>query len=158
MEKNSRVLKEEERQQGFEARRREEALRRLEQLTKAFDLKEDILKQFKEGAISYCFPVSVDGRKPVGMIGVKCFDPRWREEIEKFERRYNALVYLALANKSPYGEMLSMLYVSSHEKEWEYEGVTRDYIAAYVYNFDMEEGEFGDIFLTSNNGALIRKA
>ena len=49
-------------------------------------------------------------------------------------------------------------YVSSHEETWEWERPTADYATAYVYNFDMKDGEFGDIFLTSNNGALIRKA
>ena len=158
MEKTSRMTVEEERRQGFEARRKEEALRRLEQLTKAFELNGEILNQLKEGAISYCFPVSVDGMELVGMIGVKCFDQKWREEIEKFEREYDTFVYIALANKTPCGEMLSMLYVSSHEETWEWERPTADYATAYVYNFDMKDGEFGDIFLTSNNGALIRKA
>lgn len=157
MEKMGRMTAEDKMLMDFERRRMKEALRRLEKLMEDFDLNRDILNQFKKGALSYCFPIPVDGM-PLYTGVVKCFDRKWREEIEKFELKRNALVYLALVNITPYGEMLSMLYVSSHEEEWEYEGPTEDCVAAYVYNFDMGEGEFGDIFLTSNEGVLIRKA
>lgn len=157
MEKIGRMTAEDKMLLDFERRRMKEAQRRLEKLTEDFDLNGDILNQFKEGSVSYCFPISVDGM-PFYINVVRCFDQKWREEIEKFELKRDALVYLALVNITPYGEMLSMLYVSSHEEEWEYEGPTEDYVAAYVHNFDMGEGEFGDIFLTSNEGVLIRKA
>lgn len=157
MEKMGRMTAEDNMLMDFERRRMKEALRRLEKLTEDFDLNRDIFNQFKEGSISYCFPIPVDGM-PFYISSVKCFDQKWRKEIEKFELKRDALVYLALVNWSPYGEMLSMLYVSSYEQDWEYEGPTENYVAAYVYNFDMGEGELGDIFLASDNGALIRTA
>lgn len=156
MEKNSKMKTNEKSLSDFSARQQEEALLRLERLTAKFDLKEDILKQFKKGVISYCYMISIEHVGSGGIVDTKCLDPKWRDTIEKFENTHNALVYLALVNKSPYGEMLSMLYVSQYEEEWEWGRGSSNYIAAYVYNFDIGEGEFGEICLTSMDGALIR--
>lgn len=173
MEKMGRMTAEDNMLMDFERRRMKEALRRLEKLTEDFDLDGDILNRFKEGTLSYCFLIPLDGTlsdcfsipadgMPFYVVGANCINQEWREKIEKFERRYNVLVYLALADKTPRGVVFfSMLYVSSCEEDWEYEGPMEamgDCVAAYVYNSDMGEGEFGDIFLTSNRGALIRKA
>ena len=59
-----------------------------------------------------------------------------------------------------FGKMLSLLFVSEdhNEEDWSIERPQKDFVQAYVYNLDEEFGEIGDIFLTSDNGALIRKA
>ena len=56
------------------------------------------------------------------------------------------------------GEMISMLYVSAdeNEEEWEWERPTQKCISAYVHNFDGDYGEYGEVVVTSMNGALIR--
>lgn len=154
MEKNSNVAINEKSLSDFSARQQEEAVRRLEQLTETFDLKKDILKRFQDGAVACCYETCQED----GCAAVKDFNPDWKLEKEMFECMYDTLVYLVLVSKTAYGEMLSMLYVSSYEEDWEYERLTEDYIAAYVYNLDTKFGELGDVFLTSKDGVLIRWA
>lgn len=154
MEKNSNAAINEKALSDFSARQRKEAVRRLEQLTETFDLKKDFLNRFQDGVVAYCYRTCQED----GFAAPKDFKLDWRLEKESFEYLYDTLVYLVLVNKTAYGEMLSMLYVSSYEEDWEYERLTEDYITAYVYNLDTEFGELGDVFLTSKDGVLIRWA
>lgn len=153
MEKNSTITTNEKSLSDFSARQRKEAVRRLEQLTETFALKKDILNRFQDGVVAYCLEICPEE----GFAAPKNFDLKWRLEKQGFEYVYDTLVYLVLVNKTVYGEMLSMLYVSSNEEDWEWERLTEDYITAYVYNLDTEFGEFGDIFLTSKDGMPIRR-
>lgn len=69
---------------------------------------------------------------------------------------HNAFVYHAMEIKTRFGKMFSLLYVSADKNDWPAERPRTNYIASYVYNFHEGIGEVGDIFLTSDNGALIR--
>lgn len=53
--------------------------------------------------------------------------------------------------------MIALLFVSDDKENWEHERFEDNYISAYVYNIDHSEcSELGDIFLTSDGGALVR--
>jgi len=76
--------------------------------------------------------------------------------IEKFEKEYNAIVYLIAPD--PFVKSLSLLYVSSHPEEWEDNRPScYDDEMAYVYNLACEdESEFGYVFLKNMEGKLRR--
>jgi len=38
---------------------------------------------------------------------------------KEFEKKHNAIVYKAILNNTEIGDMLSLLYVSSHTEEWQ---------------------------------------
>ncbi|MEY8523896.1 hypothetical protein AALA90_12880 [Lachnospiraceae bacterium 38-10] len=154
MEKSSKITTNEKSLSDLSARQQKEAVLRLEQLTEIFGLKKDFLNWFQDGVVAYCYKTCQED----GFAAPKDFNLDWRLEKESFEYVYDTLVYLVLVNKTVCGEMLSMLYVSSNEEDWECARLTEDYITAYVYNLDMEFGEFGDIFLTSKDGVPIRWA
>lgn len=52
---------------------------------------------------------------------------------------------------------LILLIVSKYVDDWEYERLEGNRIMAYVHNFDApDQSEFGDVFLSSLHGALVR--
>lgn len=154
MEINSKVITDEKSLSDFSAGQREEAVRRLEQLTQTFDLKKDFLDRFQDGAVAYCYKTCQED----GFAAPKELKLEWRVGVTWFECVYDTLVYLVLVNKTVCGEMISMLYVSSNEEDWECERLTGDCITAYVHNVGTNYGEFGDIYLTSKDGVPIRWA
>lgn len=93
-------------------------------------------------------------------------DPEWDSIVKKVEEENNILVYHITHENTEFGEMLTMLYVSSHEEEWEmdfedlcdtYEG--SHYVYAYVYNLtDPQLSEFGRVGIKEAGGGLIRTA
>ena len=67
--------------------------------------------------------------------------------------------YHAIESITPFGLMLSLLYVSSHEDQWEIEKEQNDIILSYTINFTYpKHSEFGDIVVWKQgvDGALIR--
>lgn len=84
-----------------------------------------------------------------------------KEIIRDFEERYNAVVYHVIRNRTTIGEMLSLLYVSDCEDEWD---MDRDDLEigcpiAYVKNLSDDDcSEFGSIMIEQRNGVLIRAA
>lgn len=82
------------------------------------------------------------------------------EIIRKIEEQYGILVYHCIRSHTEMGMMLSCLYVSSSEEEWEMERVDleRNRPLAYVYNADFPEfSEFGSIGIKQQFGGVIRE-
>lgn len=132
----------------------EEAQTRMQALTDAFDLNEKLLDYLKQGKVYYSYRVS-------GMFG--CIDTIEYDEnnlsiCKEFEQKTGAYVYHAIESETIYGKMLTLLHVSSEEQleGWALEQLSADHIFAYVYNFSMDFGEYGGVFLSSDNGALVR--
>lgn len=82
------------------------------------------------------------------------------ERIRRFEKDYNALVYMVIRSCTTLGVMDSYLYVSDYEEEWE---MDREYLrngepCCYVYNNDMPDcSEFGDIGIKMTPAASPRR-
>jgi len=137
-------------------KQKEEALLRLKELTETFDLNPKITRYFQEDRLYYSYLVS----GMFGCIDTINYDPSYAEAVQKFEKATGSMVYHVIESETMFGKMLSMLYVSSEENEddWPAEHPEEDYISAYVWNLEENFGEYGDVFLTSDNGALLRNA
>lgn len=79
--------------------------------------------------------------------------------VQKFEQKYNAIVYHVIQNYTQFGELLSFLYVSQYTEEWEYErnDLEEGYPFVYVANLTDETcSEFGSIGIRPCVGGVIR--
>jgi hypothetical protein len=77
--------------------KKEEAVKRLEELTKTFNLRPNILKYFKEDKLYYSY---ITCKGLLGTIDTINYDKRYAEVVDRFEEEYDCLVYhviLALA-------------------------------------------------------------
>lgn len=79
--------------------------------------------------------------------------------VKRFEEEYDALVYHATVEKTPFGICLDLFYVSSSKEEWNYDTYDivdkRPYV--YVYNLTIPEfSEFGSISYDVVGGGLVR--
>ena len=132
--------------------KKEEAVKRLEELTKTFNLRpNNILKYFKEDKIYYSY---ITCKGPLGTIDTINYDKRYAEVVDRFEEEYDCLVYHVIET----GNTIALLFVSDNKEEWEFETLfCGQYVFAYVCNFDNPDySEFGDIIISSFKGALIR--
>lgn len=134
-------------------KQKQEALNRMEVLIKKFNLNPNLYKYLSEDRLYYSYFV-VPGL--MASIDTISYEEKNERICRKFEEKYGAYVYHAIESETSYGKMLTLLYVSKNEPEWEYERLNSEYITSYVYNVSDEEGTFGDIFLTSIDGALAR--
>lgn len=133
-------------------KQKKEAAIRLRKLTDAFDLNTHLCEYLAEDKVYYSYLVA----GLFGCIDTITYDENNYKVCQDFEKKRNAFVYHAIESHTPYGKMLTLLFVSENESEWEYERLYSNYISAYVYNFDTNFGELGDVFLASDNGALVR--
>lgn len=81
--------------------------------------------------------------------------------VSKFEREYDTVVYHVIRNNTKFGMLLSLLYVSNDEDEWEMdqEDIQQRTPIAYVYNVDEPMfSEFGSIGVENRYGGLVRTA
>lgn len=86
-------------------------------------------------------------------------DEKQQECVKEFETKYNALVYHVIHDFTEFGELLSFLYVSDSEDEWEYDrdDLKQGYAYAYVKNLDDDVcSEFGSIGIKPQFGGLVR--
>lgn len=123
----------------------EEAVKRLKML----GVHPNVVEDFKDGTINY----SIRGM----MYHIK--KESWKNIISSFEENYNSVVFLAILSHASFGDMLSLLYVSRHEEEWEADRsmLTHGKTVAYVYNFDAPYcSEIGCIGIKSVFGGIRR--
>ncbi len=81
--------------------------------------------------------------------------------VKEFEEKYNAVVYHLIHNYTEFGEIYTILYVSEHEEEWDYDrdDIKNHMAMAYVKNIDDEWcSEFGSVGIRSQFGGLVRFA
>ena len=86
-------------------------------------------------------------------------DDEQQEMVKRFEEKYNAVVYHVIHNYTEFGELYSLLYVSQHEQEWDYDkdDIKHDIALCYVVNKDEENfSEFGSIGIKPLFGGVIR--
>ena len=138
-------------------RQKDEGLLRLQQLTETFNLNPKLCEYLSEGRIYYSYLVAED---LFGCIDTIEWDARFPKLIESFEKKNGAYVYHVIESKTRFGHMLCFLYVSKEKnrEDWPSERLYEDYIFCYTYNLTTSYEEYGDIFLTSDNGALLRRA
>lgn len=126
---------------------KKEVLDRMEML----GLHENIIKEFKEEEIL---------NKSLSEDGFLFYlDDEEEEMIKEWEDRCGGMAYHAIRTETNIGPMLSILYVSKHEEEWELdrEDIINDYAIAYVINInDPCCSEAGGIALQKINGGLRR--
>lgn len=82
-----------------------------------------------------------------------------QQVVKAFEQKYNSVVYHVIHTFTEFGELLTLLYVSDYEDEWEYDNddLEQGYPCAYVVNLDDDIcSEFGGIGIRPVNGGLIR--
>lgn len=138
----------------FKEEQRKEALERLKDLTKTFDLDNKLIEDFKIGKIN-CM---LDKK----LCDIKDY-PKLERLIKKFEQEYNTVAYHCFLTKHWDMEMLSVLYISPYKEDWEVDRLFLDsynkcyYIASFVYNLDIPNcSEFGEIIISNENGLLTR--
>lgn len=86
-------------------------------------------------------------------------DEKQQEYVKEFETKYNALVYHVIHDFREFGELLSFLYVSDSEDEWEYDlnDLEQGYPFVYVKNLDNDMfSEFGSIGIKPRCGGIVR--
>ena len=85
--------------------------------------------------------------------------PEYKKLIDKWEEKTGSMAYHAIYNGAAVGALLSILFVSSDEEEWELD--KREMEAgspmAYVFNLDIPEfSEYGSISVKNVDGILER--
>ena len=86
-------------------------------------------------------------------------DDEQKEMVAEFEQEYNGLVYMVIHDRTEFGELYNMLYVSKHKDEWEYdnEDLKDGYAYAYVKNVTCDDfSEIGSIAIANRWGGLVR--
>lgn len=84
-----------------------------------------------------------------------------KQYVKEFEETYNTLVYHVIRSFTEFGELLTFLYVSDDQEEWEYdrEDLKDGYACAYVKNLDEDLfSEFGSVGIKMQFGGLVRTA
>lgn len=125
-----------------------EAIKRM----KLLKLHENPIREFEE-----------EGRLNLSENGgiLYWLDEKQQECVKEFETKYNALVYHVIHDLTEFGELLSFLYVSDSEDEWEYDldDLKQGYPFVYVKNLDDDMcSEFGSIGIKPQCGGIVRTA
>lgn len=125
-----------------------EAIKRM----KLLKLHENPIREFEE-----------EGRLNLSENGgiLYWLDEKQQEYVKEFETKYNALVYHVIHDFTEFGELLSFLYVSDSEDEWEYDldDLKQGYPYVYVKNLDDDMcSEFGSIGIKPRCGGIVRTA
>ena len=88
-------------------------------------------------------------------------DDEQKKVVAAIERKYNILVYHAIHNKTEFGELLTLFYVSDNKGEWSMDrfDLQDGYACAYVKNLSVDWcSEFGTICFKQMTGGLVRTA
>lgn len=81
------------------------------------------------------------------------------QRVQKFEEETKCMVYHVIQNHTTIGQMLTFLYVSNVEEEWEMErnNLEVGLPIAYVVNVDNDIcSEFGTVRIQKHLGGLLR--
>lgn len=131
---------------------KQEAVRRM----KTLKLSSSVIKDFeKEDVVYYS---ERQNRVFDGILYWISNEDNFVKIVSDFEKEFNALVYHAQLSHTEFGDLLALLYVSSHQSEWEsdlYDLMTGEAIA-YVVNVEYNEGELGSIGVAPCNGGISR--
>lgn len=133
---------------------KEEAVKRLDILTKKFDLKSNILKDFKMDKISLSinkYLTTIENNST------------FRNIIDIHEQQNNSLAYYGIVFKAFDMLMFAILTISPNIEDWENEReLLNKYenficLSGYAYNLDILNKctEFVNMVITSEDGTLI---
>lgn len=134
-----------------------QAMERLEILEKEYLLHENVLKEFREDGTIY-YSENLGGAFS-GILYWLANKDEYVEKVRKIEQERNIFVYHCILNHTMDGDLLTMLYVSEYQDEWEFEkndlknGCTDAYVCNLNYDID---SEFGSVQITGVNGGLVR--
>lgn len=87
-------------------------------------------------------------------------DEEKKKIVAELEARCGGVVYHLIRSNTAFGVMVSCLYVSKYEEEWqqERENLRDGVVFAYVENLDYPDlSEFGSILVKPVAGGLVRK-
>lgn len=123
----------------------EEAVKRMKML----HILPRAIQEFKSGVINRS--------EEIGLL--YWLDDSEKEMIEKFEEKWEGVVYHVILTETTIGRMYSLLYVSKHTEEWEMDlaDIQEERVFVYVVNKDMPDfSEFGTIGIRPSFGGVIR--
>lgn len=132
----------------MKAKQRTEALKRMELLK----LHENVIDDFKE--------INLLNQSELGGI-LYWVEGEMEKKIREWEEKTGNLVYHVIHDYTEFGELLSLLYVSTYEDEWETdrEDIQDGYALAYVMNLtDDWCSEYGSIGIRPQWGGVVRTA
>ena len=132
----------------MKTKQRTEALKRMELLK----LHENVIDDFKE--------ISLLNQSEHGGI-LYWVEGEMEKRIREWEEKTGNLVYHVIHDYTEFGELLSLLYVSTYEDEWESdrEDIQNGYALAYVMNLtDDWCSEYGSIGIRPQWGGVVRTA
>ena len=132
----------------MKTKQRTEALKRMEML----HLHENVIDDFKE--------ISLLNQSELGGI-LYWVEGEMEKKIREWEEKTGNLVYHVIHDYTEFGELLSLLYVSTYEDEWETdrEDIQDGYALAYVMNLtDDWCSEYGSIGIRPQWGGVVRTA
>lgn len=135
----------------------QEALSRLTELTKKYDLSPSILTHFRNGLVYYSY-ITAGGMLP--SVDTITYKREYEDAVHRFEEATGFLVYHAIEAQTWFGMTLSLLYVGKKEVYWESERLCGNCISTYTINLSNPDfSEFGDIEIGASepHGALVRR-
>lgn len=133
--------------QYFGETQKDEAIRRLRKI----GVMDEVVENFKNDKLMMSEPAGIlyylnDGAK---------------EAIDKMkEYSADALPYHVIHSFTEFGELYTVLFVSSNRDDWPSDGPDREgYVFSYVYNAtDPSFSEYGDVVIQGANGGVVRTA
>ena len=129
-------------------KKKEEALKRM----KLLELYPNVIKEFEKDNV---VNLSENG----GFL--YWLNDEQKQIVTEFEEDHDALVYHVIHDFTEFGELLTFLYVSDYEEEWEDDvnDLKDGYSCAYVKNLSDDFcSEFGSICFRPQFGGLVRTA
>ena len=138
-------------------KRKNEAIKRTEELQKAFGLSKDLVQSLKDNIVMFSYETA---KKRNGRMAPISSQKKYSKIVREFEEKNNCYVYHAIETRSIFNKLiLTLLFVSGDEEEWELDRLEDNYIYAYCVNIQYPEcSEYGDVFLeaSKNHIALVR--
>lgn len=130
---------------NMKERQAAEALKRMALL----NLHPNAVKEFKEeGRLNYSFNAMLYWTSK-----------SHKKVIHEFEEKYEAVVYHVILNHTEFGVLLTLLFVSKYEEEWERDcnDLGNGEVMAYVCNMtDPDMSEFGYVGVKPLMGGVVR--
>ena len=137
--------------------RKAEALARLEKL-EAMGLHPNVRQEFEKGVLNYSDRVRFCG-EPMGALYWLADEKRFAEAVAEFEDEYACTAYHATHERTEFGELLTVFYVSENKEEWalDWEDFDAHHACCYVVNLDAPFlSEFGGVDFLVAGGGLVR--
>jgi len=124
-----------------------EAINRM----KALKLMKPVIEEFRSGDV-------INMSEPLyGFL--YWLDDEAKQMVKEIEEKYGGMVYHCIVNNTEFGQLLTMLYVTSESDEWniDLEDIKNNVVFAYVKNITAPEcSEFGRVIVKPCNGGLLR--